>query len=142
LEKGKWKMGSENRPQRVTDFTELETWQVARRLRTEVYTITRGFPPEEKYCLSSQMRRAAVSVTANVAEGYGRFPYQENIQFLRQSRASAYELRDHLTTALDAGYITKVRFAELDELAKSVVRLLNGYIRSTKARREAAKLKT
>jgi four helix bundle protein len=135
-------MGGDNRPRRVTDFTELETWQVARRLRTEIYTITRGFPPEEKYCLTSQMRRAALSVTANIAEGYGRFSYQENIQFLRQSRASAYELRDHLTTALDAGYMTQQRFAELDELAKSVGRLLNGYIRSTTQRREAARVKS
>jgi four helix bundle protein len=134
-------MGGESRPRRVTDFTELETWQVARKLRTEIYTITKAFPAEEKYCLSSQMRRAAMSVTANIAEGYGRFSYQENIQFLRQSRASAYELRDHLTTALDAAYITKEKFAALDELAKSVVRLLNGYIRSTKERRDAAKAK-
>jgi len=123
---------------RVNDFTDLETWQVARKLRKETYDITRGFPAEEKYGLSSQMRRAAVSVTSNIAEGFGRFSYQENIQYLRQSRASAYELRDHLTTALDAGYLSKEKFEELNELAKSVARLLNGYIRSTKERREAA----
>ena len=87
------------------------------------------------------MRRAAVSVTANIAEGYGRFAYQENIQFLRQSRGSAYELRDHLTTSSDEGYISTDKFTELNELAKSVIRLLNGYIRSTKLRGESTKAK-
>jgi len=132
----------ENQRGRITDFTELETWQVARKLRTAIYQVTKSFPAEEKFTLTSQMRRAAVSVTANIAEGYGRFSYQENIQFLRQSRGSAYELRDHLTTALDQGYISSEKYAELDELAKSVTRLLNGYIRTTKMRREAAKVAT
>lgn len=131
-------MAGENNPGRIRDFTELETWQVARKLRMEIYRITQSFPPEEKYGLSAQMRRAAVSITANLAEGYGRFSYQENIQFLRQSRASAYELRDHLTTALDEGYISAKKFTGLNEMAMSAIRLLNGYIRSTKLRRDAA----
>lgn len=131
-------MAEAGKRERVNDFTDLETWQVARKLRTEIYGITGGFPAEEKYGLSSQMRRAAVSITSNIAEGFGRFSYQENIQYLRQSRASAYELRDHLTTALDAGYLSKEKFEELNELSKSVIRLLNGYIRRTKERREAA----
>ena len=79
----------------------------------------------------TQMRRAAISVTANIAEGYGRFSYQENLQFCRQSRGSAYELRDHFTTALDAGYVTREKFLELNAMALDVIRLLNGYIRST-----------
>lgn len=126
------KEGKTDATKKVGDFTELRTWQTARKLRREVYELTKNFPAEEKYALSGQMRRAAVSVTANLAEGYGRFSYQENIQFSRQSRASVFELRDHLTTALDAGYISRGRYKELDGLAMDVVRLLNGYIRSTK----------
>jgi hypothetical protein len=72
------------------------------------------------------MRRAAVSTTANIAEGFGRYSYQENIQFCRQSRGSVYELRDHFTTALDAGYISQEEFAVLEEQAMSVIKLLNG----------------
>jgi four helix bundle protein len=117
---------------KISDFTELETWKFARALRSEVYKITSGFPPDEKYGLISQMRRAAVSVTANIAEGYGRYSYQENMQFCRQSRGSLYELRDHLTTALDAGYIPNELFAELDSMAISAIRLINGYIRATR----------
>jgi len=93
------------------------------------------FPEHEKFGLSSQMRRAAVSVTANLAEGYGRFSYQENIQFCRQSRGSVYELRDHLTTALDAGYITPDEYKDNNTQAVSVVKLINGYIRATRQRK-------
>lgn len=123
---------------KIADFTQLRVWQAARKLRQELYRLTRNFPEEEKFGLTTQTRRAAVSVTANLAEGYGRFSYQENIQFCRQSRASLYELRDHLTTALDAGYLPKQKYLEVDALAMDVIRLLNGYIRSTKKLREAA----
>ena len=118
--------------QRVTDFTDLETWQFARELRKHLFSIVRGFPQEEKYGLNSQIKRAASSVTANLAEGYGRFSYQENIQFCRQSRGSLYELRDHLTTALDAGYIAPEKYKKLEATAISAIRLVNGYIRATK----------
>jgi four helix bundle protein len=117
---------------RVSDFTDLETWQFARMLRKELFRIAQNFPQEERYSLVSQLKRAAISVTANLAEGYGRFSYQENIQFCRQSRGSLYELRDHLTTALDAGYISHEKYKELDATAISAIRLVNGYIRATK----------
>jgi four helix bundle protein len=117
--------------QKIGDFKELRVWQEARKLRAAVYRITRSFPKEEAYGLVSQMRRAAVSVTANLAEGYGRFSYQENVQFCRQSRASIYELRDHFTSALDAAYVSSDQYDELESQAMHVVRLVNGYIRST-----------
>ena len=123
---------------KVRDFTELQTWKTARNLRAEIYRVSRTFPGEEKFGLVSQMRRAAVSVTANLAEGYGRYSFQENIQFCRHSRASAYEVRDHLTTALDAEYISQEKYVELEGLAMDVVRLVNGYIRSTKKLKDDA----
>ncbi len=123
----------------IRDFTDLETWRFARRLRVEVYGICQGFPKNETFGLVSQIRRAAVSVTANIAEGCGRYSYQENIQFCRQSRGSVYELRDHFTTALDAGYITKEQYSVLDRQAISVIKLINGYIRSTKGRKDSSK---
>ena len=123
---------------KVGDFTELRTWQAARKLRLEVYRLTRDFPKEEQFGLASQMRRAAVSATANLAEGYGRFSYQENVQFFRQSRGSVYELRDHLTTALDAGYLSPGKFRALEGMGLDVIRLLNGYIRSTQRLKETA----
>jgi len=100
--------------------------------------VCRRFPKEETYGLTSQTRRAAVSVTANIAEGFGRYSYKENIQFCRHSRASAYELRDHFTTALDAGYLSKDEFSALNQQAVAVVKLLNGYIRATKSRKDTS----
>jgi four helix bundle protein len=78
--------------------------------------------------------QAAVSMTANIAEGYGRFSYQENLQFCRQSRGSVYEIRDHLTTALDAAYITPEQYKQFDLQVISVIKLINGYLRATKQR--------
>ncbi|HTB92910.1 MAG TPA: four helix bundle protein [Candidatus Sulfotelmatobacter sp.] len=118
----------------VRDFTDLVVWQAARAFRKNVYLVSRGFPKQETFELGSQMRRAAVSVTANLAEGYGRFSYQENMQFCRQSRGSVYEIRDHLTTALDAEYITPEQCKKLDLEAISVIKLINGYVRATKQR--------
>ena len=122
----------------VKDFRDLAVWQLGRELRSTIYAISRKFPAEEKYVLLAQLRRALISVTANIAEGFGRFSYRENIQYCRQARGSAYELRDHLTTALDAGYIAKEEWTEIDTLAQRVTQVLNGYIRATQKRQSSA----
>jgi four helix bundle protein len=134
MENGNTSMNAGNG--KVADFTDLETWKFARRLRAEMYRAVHNFPADEKFGLTAQIKRAAISVTANLAEGYGRYSYQENIQFCRQSRGSLYEMRDHLTTALDAGYISKERFDQLDAMAIDATKLINGYIRATKRRKE------
>jgi len=125
---------------KLKDFQDLNVWRVARKLRSEVYRRTKTFPREEAHVLVAQMRRAAISVTANLAEGYGRFSYQENIQFCRHSRASAYELRDHFTTTLDEGYFDQESYRDLEALAMDAIRLLNGYIRSTRKLQARPKL--
>ncbi|SRR6266568_2093336 len=122
---------------RIRDFKDLEAWKQARELRKLAYQLAKRLPAEEKYALGSQLRRASLSVTANIAEGFGRFSYRENIQYCRQARASAFEIRDHLTTAYDAGYVSKKEGLAADGLAQRVIQILNGYIRSTR-RREGA----
>ncbi len=144
MENGKVKM--ENHPaeasrpsdKKISDFTDLITWKQARKMRQEIYRVAANFPADEKYGLTSQIKRAAISVTANLAEGYGRYSYQENVQFCRQSRGSLYELRDHLTTALDAGYIEREKYDELDAMAISAIKLVNGYIRATRILKAAS----
>lgn len=118
--------------QKISDFTDLITWKHARKLRQQIYRVAANLPYDEKYGLTSQIKGAAISVTANLAEGYGRYSYQENVQFCRQSRGSLYELRDHLTTDLDAGYIQQEKYKELDSMAISAIKLVNGYIRATR----------
>ena len=121
---------------RVRDFKDLQVWQLARALRKEVYDLACKFPAEEKYALAVQMRRAAISIKANIAEGFGRYSYQENIQFCRQARGSAYEVRDHFVTAQDQSYLTATEYQRVEDLAQRVIQTLNGYIRSTQTRQK------
>lgn len=118
----------------IRDFTDLKVWQLARELRNQIYKLARKFPPEEKYGLASQMQRSAISITANIAEGFGRYSYQENIQFCRTARGSAFEVRDHLITAEDQSYISSSEHQDVDALAQRVIQTLNGYIRATQER--------
>ena len=113
-------------------------WRSARVLRVEIYKVAKLLPDFEKFGLATQLRRAATSVTANIAEGYGRFGYQENVQLCRQARGSVYELRDHLTTCVDEGYLDLAEAKKLDGMAQRVAQMLNGYIRSTLALKAAA----
>ena len=123
---------------RVRDFKDLEVWIAARELRQEIYKVAKKLPEIEKFGLASQLRRAGVSVTANVAEGFGRFGYQENVQFCRLARGSIYELRDHLTTCVDAGYLELAEGRRLDGIAQRVTQMLNGYLRSTLSLKSAS----
>ena len=109
-------------------FKELDAWKKARELRKEISVLTKGFPTEEKYRLLDQMIRASRSVTANIAEGYGRFHFQENIQYCRQSRGSLTELQDHLTVALDEKYTSNELEQKMNSRIEECIRILNGYI--------------
>ena len=97
----------------ITHFMDIEAWKLARNLRIAVYSVIKKLPTEERYDLASQLRRAAISSTANIAEGYGRFHFQENIQFCRISRGSMYEIQDHLITCLDNEYIAKKEYESI-----------------------------
>lgn len=94
-------------------FEELDAWKAGREFKKKVKLIASGFPKSEEYKLKDQIFRSSRSVTANIAEGFGRFHHQENIQFCRQARGSLTETLDHLIEANDCGYISK---DELDNL--------------------------
>ena len=109
-------------------FEELDCWKKAVGLRKKLSLLVKTFPAEEKFRLIDQILRAARSVTANIAEGFGRFHYQEYIQYCRQSRGSLYEIIDHLIVAADEKYISE---SELNEMRKEVnecLAALNGFI--------------
>ena len=114
----------------VTTFQDLEVWQLGREIRRRLNLVVQKLPDRERYNLASQIRRAAVSLTANVAEGYGRFHFKENIQCRRISRGSAYELIDHLIACQDVSYLGKSEADSLHQDLLTFLRLLNGYIRS------------
>jgi len=89
-------------------------------------------PSEEKFNLCMQIRRASVSVTANISEGYGRYNHQECIQFYRIARGSIYELKDHITTCFDLNFIHKPLFDNGLFLIEDAKKTLNGYIKFVK----------
>ncbi|WP_018128010.1 four helix bundle protein [Balneola vulgaris] len=84
-------------------LSELESWESARQLRIAISDLVKSFPADEKFRLKDQIVRSSRSIPANIAEGYGRFHYQENIQFCRIARGSLYETLEHLMCAKDEG---------------------------------------
>jgi len=119
----------------TSTFEDLEVWQVARALRREFAELAKRLPSNERYRLVDQILRASRSVTANIAEGYGRFHYQENIQFCRQARGSLFELVDHLTVLLDEAVLDREEFEALRAEIFRVVRMLNGYVKYLQRRK-------
>jgi four helix bundle protein len=109
-------------------FEELECWKAGTIVRRFIKELIINFPVLEKFGLTDNMRRASRSVTQNIAEGFGRFHYQENIQFCRISRGSLFELIDQLITSLDENYISKEEYDEGRQKIENALRLLNGYI--------------
>jgi four helix bundle protein len=107
---------------------DFELYTIAREFRKRAYRLVKQLPPEEKYALANQMRRAAVSVTNNIAEGHGRWHYQENIRFCRISRGSVDELIDDFNTCQDEGYGDQALVGELKVEAYDLIRRINSYI--------------
>jgi four helix bundle protein len=110
-------------------FENLEAYCAAREFRKAMYAVTRSLPDFEKYALASQIRRAAVSLTNNIAEGHGRFHYPDQIRFVLHSRGSLEELVDDLNICLDENYLVGAEVAKLKEQARGVLILINGYLR-------------
>ncbi len=93
-------------------FRELEAWKQARIFKQQIIEDCKNFPKDERFLLTAQIKDSSRSVTANIAEGYGRYNYQETTQFFRQSRGSLTESLDHLITALDEGYLSADTFSK------------------------------
>ncbi|MBD2767826.1 four helix bundle protein [Hymenobacter sp. BT664] len=109
-------------------YTDLEVWQLARKLTSEVYAVSRLFPKEELFGLTNQLRRAAVSVPSNIAEGCGRQTPRDTINFLFIARGSLYELETQLYVALDLQYLNSEVTETLFAFITSCKKLLHGFI--------------
>jgi four helix bundle protein len=126
----------EKEERKYGDFRDLEVWQLCKEIRQEIWKLVKTFPEEEKYRLSNQMIRSSRSATDCIAEGYGRYHYQENIQFCRQSRGSLFELINQTDTALECAYIEKDYFEIMINKIKRAIHVLNGYVKYLKNRKE------
>jgi four helix bundle protein len=114
----------------MKDFTELKVWQDSKELTVAIYRLTETFPRKEMFGLSDQLRRAANSICANIAEGFDRFHTKDKIRFYYHSRGSISECKSHLMIACELRYLTQEQAAELIEQFNSVSRLLNNMIAS------------
>ena len=110
-------------------FEDLQCWQACREVRIFIAELVKNYPKEEQYSIVDNMKRAARSTTQNLAEGFGRFHYKENLQFCRISRGSLFELTDDLITSIDEGFIKKEDYELRRNKISNALALLNGYIK-------------
>jgi four helix bundle protein len=113
----------------IKRFEDVEAWKKGRELTQRNYQITSQTKFTRDYTLRDQIRRAAISITSNIAEGFDRRGNREFVQFLAIARGSASELKSQIYTALDVGYVDLKEFAELYQLAHRVVLLIGGFIK-------------
>ena len=110
-------------------FEDLKVYQVAREFRKAMYRLAKALPDMEKFGLASQIRRAALSLTNNIAEGHGRYHYLDQIKFTLQARGSLEELIDDLNVCADEEYLAIDELGSLKEEGWRVRQLIDGYIR-------------
>jgi len=120
---------------KISSFTDLVTWQKAHAFIVRIYQILKDFPAHEQYGLSSQMRRSAVSITSNIAEGFSRSGKKEKIQFYAIAKGSLTELQNQLLLARDVEYINHRTFSELAIQSAEVSKLIVGLQKSVVARK-------
>ena len=114
----------------IRSYRDLASWQQARILVSAVYEVTADFPQDERFGLTSQIRRSAVSVPSNIAEGYGRGASADYTRFLRIARGSLYEVETQSTLAFDLGFISKAECEQLQTKIDAVAKPLSGLIRT------------
>jgi four helix bundle protein len=117
---------------KIKSFTELDTWKEGHKLVLMIYKETSNFPQKEIFGLTSQMRRAAVSITSQIAEGFSRQSYKEKIQFYCISQGSNTEIQNQLLIARDIGYLSKDNFDLIAAQSIKTHKLLNGLIKKSK----------
>lgn len=120
---------------KITKFTDMVAWQEGHKLVLMIYALIKDFPLEERYCLSDQMRRAAVSITSNLAEGFSRRSSKEKTQLYKISQGSLTELQNQLLIAKAVGHIKKESFTQIADQTVIVFKLVNGLIKATRLKK-------
>ncbi len=113
----------------IKSFEELPVWKDARKFVNKIYNLTKKFPKEENYGLTSQITRATVSIGSNIAEGFDRYSKKDFIKFLIIARGSTSEIQNNLYIALDLKYVNQNDFQETYALAKELGKQINGFIK-------------
>jgi len=116
---------------KIKSFRDLDVWKVGHELVLIIYKVTKNFPKEEMFGLTSQMRRSAVSITSNIAEGFSRVSPKEKSHFYSMSKGSLTELHDQLIISLDVGYLSSEEYDVAENLLIRTHMILNKFILST-----------
>ena len=122
----------QNSNPKIYAFTDLIVWQESHKLVLMIYTATKKLPREEIFGLTSQMRRSAVSITSNIAEGFSRFSYKEKIQFYFIAQGSLTELQNQMIISKDVGYLSAEDFNKISVQATTVHKIINGLIKGAR----------
>ena len=123
-------------PEKIRDYRDLIVWQEAMDIAEAIYVVTRGFPREEMYGMAAQMRRCSASISANIAEGFGRAQRRPFIQFLRIAQGSLKELETHTMLCGRVGLLTREQAAGLEPSYTRLGKRLVSFVRSLEAERE------
>jgi four helix bundle protein len=118
----------------MSTFRELLIWQKSMTLVTEIYQLTHFFPKEENYGLTSQIRRCAISIPSNIAEGYGRNGTKDYLKFLNIAIASVFEMQTQIEIAYNLKYINQLQFNKIFEASREVERMMGSFIRKVNDR--------
>lgn len=114
----------------IRSYRDLEAWRLSVRLTKIVYRVSSGFPADERYGLTSQVRRAAVSIASNIAEGWGRGTTSDYLRFLRMARGSMYEVETQLIIARELGFVDDEKYEYTEGAIDEAGRVFGGLIRS------------
>lgn len=118
---------------KIKEFTDLIAWQEAHKLVIMIYQITKKFPKDEMYGLTNQIRRAALSITSNIAEGFGRHGNKERVQFYYIAHGSLTEVKNQIITSKDIGYIELSDYNKLMQQLETAHKVLQGLLTKTKS---------
>jgi len=128
------KRNMKNGNDKIMHFTDLNAWKEGHKLVLAVYKVTKSFPKEELFGLVSQMRRCAVSITSNIAEGFGRQTFRDKANFYVISRGSVSELQNQLIIAKDVGLLDEEQFASIMDNSIKVHKIIVGLVRASNER--------
>jgi four helix bundle protein len=117
---------------KIRKFEDLNVWQMGKKLTVNIYEITSHFPKEEVYGITSQVKRASLSVPANIAEGFGRFHFMDKAKFYLNARGSLYELKSHLLIAKELGFMNDTAEGGVLEYIDDYALKLNNLINKTR----------
>lgn len=122
----------EMQKRKIKSFTDLDAWKEAHKLVLEIYKITKFFPKEEMFGLTSQLRRAVVSISSNIAEGFSRQSYKDKLHFYSMALGSLTETQNEILVARDIGYINSEIFHQIAKQTVIVSKLINGLIKASR----------